>query len=128
MRNLPTFRSNIHPLFLNLTTVLPYGQINVCLSLHHRLAPMVNHMLSYGQPHLLKLTPMSFRHRRRRGRKLPNCCRMTINPQTDLVYTVSKMLGHTNLKTTQIYAKVVDEKKDKAANAIKLNINNNKKT
>ena len=40
------------------------------------------------------------------------------------IYTVSKMLGHTDVKTTQIYAKVVDEKKDLAANAIKLNINN----
>jgi integrase len=40
------------------------------------------------------------------------------------IYTVSKMLGHTNVKTTQIYAKVVDEKKNKAANAIKLNISN----
>lgn len=30
------------------------------------------------------------------------------------------MLGHTNIKTTQIYAKVVDKKKDAAANAIKL--------
>jgi len=29
----------------------------------------------------------------------------------------------TNVKTTQVYAKVVDEKKEKAANAIKLNIN-----
>ncbi|MEN6619753.1 MAG: site-specific integrase [Rikenellaceae bacterium] len=38
------------------------------------------------------------------------------------IYTVSKMLGHTNVKTTQIYAKVVDEKKEKAANTIKLNI------
>ncbi len=38
------------------------------------------------------------------------------------IYTVSKMLGHTNVKTTQIYAKVVDEKKEKAANSIKLNI------
>jgi site-specific recombinase XerD len=33
------------------------------------------------------------------------------------------MLGHTNVKTTQIYAKVVDEKKEKAARAIKLNVN-----
>ncbi len=38
------------------------------------------------------------------------------------IYTVSKMLGHTNVRTTQIYAKVVDEKKQKATNAIKLNI------
>lgn len=36
------------------------------------------------------------------------------------IYTVSKMLGHTNVKTTQIYAKVVDEKKEQAANTIKI--------
>ena len=41
---------------------------------------------------------------------------------TDL-YTVSKMLGHTNIRTTQIYSKVEDEKKEQAADAIKLNIN-----
>ena len=46
---------------------------------------------------------------------------------TDL-YTVSKMLGHTNVRTTQIYAKVVDEKKEQAADTIKLNLNPIKKT
>jgi len=43
------------------------------------------------------------------------------------IYTVSKMLGHADVKTTQIYAQIVDEKKQVAANAIKLNINNIKK-
>jgi len=38
------------------------------------------------------------------------------------IYTVSKMLGHADVKTTQIYAQIVDEKKQKAANAIKLKI------
>jgi len=36
------------------------------------------------------------------------------------IYTVSKMLGHTNVRTTQIYTKVVDEKKEMAADAIKI--------
>lgn len=34
------------------------------------------------------------------------------------LYTVSKLLGHTNVKTTQIYAKVMDESKRKAVNLI----------
>ena len=38
---------------------------------------------------------------------------------TDL-YTVSKMLGHRELKTTQVYAKVIDKTKRDAANKIKL--------
>lgn len=37
------------------------------------------------------------------------------------IYTVSKMLGHRELKTTQIYAKIVDESKRKAADRIILN-------
>ena len=40
------------------------------------------------------------------------------------IYTVSKMLGHINVRTTQIYTKVVDEKKENAADAIKINLDN----
>lgn len=34
------------------------------------------------------------------------------------IYTVSKLLGHTDVRTTQIYAKVMDENKRKAVDAI----------
>ena len=38
------------------------------------------------------------------------------------IFTVSKMLGHKDLKTTQIYAKIIDQKKRDAANSIKLEL------
>lgn len=38
------------------------------------------------------------------------------------IYTVSKMLGHKDLKTTQIYAKIVDEAKRTATSKIKLDM------
>lgn len=38
------------------------------------------------------------------------------------IYTVSKLLGHKELKTTQIYAKIIDDKKKEAANRIKLDL------
>jgi len=38
------------------------------------------------------------------------------------IYTVSKMLGHRELKTTQIYAKIIGKTKREAANKIQLEI------
>lgn len=38
------------------------------------------------------------------------------------IYTVSKMLGHRELKTTQIYAKIIDKSKREAANRIILDL------
>jgi integrase len=40
---------------------------------------------------------------------------------TDL-YTVSKMLGHREIKTTQVYAKIIDKQKREAAGRIKLEL------
>ena len=34
------------------------------------------------------------------------------------LYTVSKLLGHTSVKTTQIYAKIIDQKKDDAVSLV----------
>ena len=34
------------------------------------------------------------------------------------LYTVSKLLGHKNIATTQIYAKIVDKKKEEAISLI----------
>ena len=38
------------------------------------------------------------------------------------IFTVSKLLGHKDLRTTQVYAKIIDEKKREAANRIKLDL------
>lgn len=57
-----------------------------------------------------KITFHNFRH---------TFATLQLSSGTD-IYTVSKMLGHSNVKTTQVYAKVVDEKKNQAASAIKL--------
>lgn len=45
------------------------------------------------------------------------CATLGITANIDL-YVLSKLLGHTQIKTTQIYAKVMDKKKDDAVNAI----------
>lgn len=38
------------------------------------------------------------------------------------IYTVSKLLGHKNLRTTEVYAKIIDEKKQEAASKIKIGL------
>jgi len=46
---------------------------------------------------------------------------LLISNKVDL-YTVSKMLGHREIKTTQVYAKIIDKQKREAANTIKLEL------
>jgi len=41
------------------------------------------------------------------------------------IYTVSKMLGHKTVKTTERYAKLLDSKKREASEKIKINIKKN---
>ena len=40
------------------------------------------------------------------------------------LYTTSKLLGHKNISTTQVYAKIVDEKKAQAVNLLNGILNN----
>jgi len=44
------------------------------------------------------------------------------------LYTVSKLLGHRSIKTTQIYAKVKDKLKAEAAGRIKLDMHWHRET
>jgi len=36
------------------------------------------------------------------------------------IYTIKNLMGHTNVRTTQIYTHIVNEKKEKAANTLHI--------
>jgi integrase len=76
----------------------------------HQNSLLLKWVISAGiQKHL---TFHSFRH---------TYATLQLEADTNL-YTVSKMLGHKDIKTTQIYAKVVDQSKRQATNKITLNL------
>lgn len=58
-----------------------------------------------------------------KGHKRDACASETLQLSngTD-IYTVSKMLGHRELKTTQVYAKIVDQAKRDASTKIVLDL------
>ncbi|MGD9588722.1 MAG: tyrosine-type recombinase/integrase [Pyrinomonadaceae bacterium] len=62
-----------------------------------------------------KITFHSFRH---------TYATLQLTLGTD-IYTLSRLLGHKNLQTTQIYAHIVDEKKREAVDRIKLDVFSN---
>lgn len=59
-----------------------------------------------------KITFHSFRH---------TFATLQLTLGTDL-YTISKLLGHKSINTTQIYAKIIDQTKREAVNKIKINL------
>lgn len=77
---------------------------------------------AYVNAHLIKwcakagitkhITFHSFRH---------TYATLQLSSGTD-IYTVQKLLGHRNSKTTQVYLNLVDQKKKEAANKIKLDL------
>jgi integrase len=86
---------------------LKYGQMRSCFALWLKAAGIKKN-----------ITFHSFRH---------TYATLQLEFGTEL-YTVSKMLGHRSIKTTQIYAKVKDKKKAEAAGRIRLDMQWNSET
>lgn len=97
------------------TELLPITVIScvVCTMQENQFLLFLNHLrLPYSIPKsfALLLAFHCFRH---------SYATLQIAAGTD-IYTVSKMLTHRNVSTTQIYAELVSEKKRESANKISL--------
>ena len=101
-----------------LVTEQPQHSVSFCIfsTLQNTEIPLISNDLRFIFASLLLLAlPITF-----------HCFRHTFATLqmflgTD-IFTVSKMLGHREIKTTQIYTKIVDEAKRQAANRIKLDL------
>lgn len=97
-----------------LVTEQPQYSVDVCIfqTLQNTEISLIPNGLRFIFTYLLLLTFAITFHLARHTHAT-----MMITLGADL-YTVSKLLGHTNIQVTQIYAKIVDESKKKAIDLI----------
>lgn len=95
-----------------LVTEQPQHSVSFCIfsTLQNTEIPLISNDLRFIFASLLLLAlPITFHQSRH------TFATMMLTLGADL-YTVSKLLGHTSVKMTQVYAKIVNKKKDDAVN------------
>ena len=70
------------------------------------------------EPIYLPLSSEALKWMPERGDKTPEDFVFELPSGNEVLYTTSKLLGHADVKMTQVYAKIVNKKKDEAVNLV----------